>query len=171
MFNEVNVDNRLRYPVRGRVIVSTTSRNIEFLENGLKFSHPLYSFDSIQEGYCAVFMLELNGFLTFEKDSFVKISPELAPYERAYFDPTAFAFVKPADPFQPTITGRQAEYPDGDTAYTFRVTAQVGINDTRFFELQHVDGRVTLQKFNETFIPGAEWLGVAKYPGWHNAQI
>lgn len=84
--------------MRGRVIVFTTSRYVEFVENSLKFSYPLYFNDSYGPGFGLSFMVELNGFLTFDPNSFVKISPELNPFRLAYYDPTAFSVVQVADP-------------------------------------------------------------------------
>ena len=43
-------------------------------------------------------MVELDGFLTFDKGSYYKITPELNPFQQAYYDPKAFAIVSCADP-------------------------------------------------------------------------
>lgn len=104
-FNEANVDNRLRHLVRGRVIVFTTSEVVEFLQEDLRASYPLFYFGTIPSGMGAVFMVELNGYLTFDPSSYVKITKELAPYQAAYFDPSAYKLIIPADPFRQFING------------------------------------------------------------------
>lgn len=98
MFNELNVDNRLRYPVRGRVIVFTNSTSVEFLDNGLKRSFPLFSSaKAYPAGYGICFMVELDGYLTFDSKSHVRISNEFKPFEAVYFDPSAVQVVRPSD--------------------------------------------------------------------------
>jgi len=180
-FLDANVDNRLRERVRGRVIVATTSKIVEFLEDSLNFSYPLYSVVSIPDGYMLVFAVEVDGFLTFDKGSEVRISPELGAFERLQFDPTAFALVKAADPagvipaYRGKIISREphaARYDDdlGDYVLdkgTVYYEKSPGVTATAVFQFAgQQDGGPGRAYFTNVFIPGELYKGDVGYPGF-----
>jgi hypothetical protein len=105
VLNDINIDNRLRFPVRGRVIVATTSRFVEFVDDALRNSYPLYAPGPIPEGKMLVFCVEVDGFLTFDVGSVVRILPETHEFQRLHYDPTAYAVIDTADPFRPQLYG------------------------------------------------------------------
>lgn len=108
MFNEANVSKRLRKLVRGRVLVFTTSKQIEFLTEDLSLSIPLFGRED--NPYAPIggltFQVELEGYLTFDEGSQIKIH-DLGPYTGGDFDPTKFVLTYPCDPFIPIITRSQ----------------------------------------------------------------
>lgn len=103
LFNQANVSNRHCQSVKGRVLVWTTSLKIEYLTDDLTRSIPLYSRTSLLGGYGITFMVELDGFLTFDIGSFVRII-EVGPYEKPFFDASASTAVLISDTFPSFIT-------------------------------------------------------------------
>lgn len=101
MYAEANI-NRLMRPICGRVLCWTNSKIIEFLNRDLTQSVPLYSRGSYSAGQGLAFSVELDGFLTFDKGSFVKVM-EVAPFKSVYFDPAAAAPVSIGDVFPSKI--------------------------------------------------------------------
>lgn len=169
MFNEANVDNRLRYPIRGRVIVFTTSLKVEFLEESLEYSYPLYSSAGPYPSAKALsFMVELDGFLTFDAGSQVKIT-ELSPYEKAFFDPSFFTVVSPADPFYSRIV-RTGEYNNsisagGDLSYFSIQFTQEGLADNYHYLKLKPGFHLTIQEAIALpeLQPGQLFLGANGY--------
>jgi hypothetical protein len=170
-FNEANVDNRLRLYVRGRVIVFTTSRIVEYLTENEKESYPLYSQDYYQPGYGLSFMVELEGYLTFDADSFVKMR-ELSSFTAPYYEPTNWAVVKAADPYVSVVTGLYIEYPNPDgSAYTVLVSYSTQDGNGRNAEMQADRGLTSEQDWRKTFSTGSVWKGPSGYKGYHPANI
>lgn len=180
-FLDANVDNRHRALVRGRVIVATTSRVVEYLEESLKYSYPLYSVTTIPDGYLLVFCVELNGYLTFDRDSVVRISPEMPGVGYFCYEPTAFALVKTADPvavippYQGKITGVPppvARYDDDIGDYTIdRGTVfyekSPGVIATAVFTFPgQQDGGPGRAYFTDVFKVGDIYKGDNGYPNF-----
>lgn len=170
MFNETNVDNRLRRLVRGRVIVATTSLCVEYLSEQLTQSMPLYSLDDLPTGKLLVFCVELHGHLTFNKGSEVKII-ELSPFVAGYFDPTAFALVSPADALYDTVAGITFRYGQLATnyvesivitvlSYTTGITYQVVLM-AKNYAIPSAD---VARLASEVFAKGSQWRGSEYYP-------
>ena len=103
-FEHINIDNRLRYPVRGRVIGFTNSTDIEFIDCDLTRSIVLFSTWPYVPGTGVTFFLELHGYLTFKPGTEVRIE-ELAPYKSPHYSADSFRLTKPADPFRSLVTG------------------------------------------------------------------
>lgn len=167
MFNEANVDNRSRHPVRGRVIVFTTSKVVEFLNKDLSVSIPLFSHpDPYPEKCGLVFMVELDGLLTFDEGSFYRVSDELASYERAYFDPNGAAVVRSGDVFNETvIVGAVYNYNDGICQVVVSYNSEAGRVDLIG---QIVSPLTNVSDAHElvasTFVEGRPWKGKYGYP-------
>jgi hypothetical protein len=179
LFNEANIDSRLRYLVRGRVIVFTTSKVVEFIEDHLKFSYPLYSVDSpYPAGMGLSFMVEVNGYLSFDKDSFVKITPEMSPFTALYYDPTAFAIVRAGDPYKAHIDYVEAQGGNPGLGFTEdgrykenRVFVTVKVNPTtqepHYFIYKEAIGSYELTDLaRQVFVNGSSYLGDDAYPGF-----
>jgi hypothetical protein len=139
MFNEANVSTRLRYPIGGRVLVFTTSIDVEYLTADYTRSIPLYWADgyaSYQQGTGLTFMVEFeDGFLTFVEGSEVKIM-ELSPFRQADYNAQNFRITRPADPFIETITSVYLEYPNPDgTNYTTQIGYSKQDGSTAYVEV------------------------------------
>lgn len=170
MYNDVNIGDRLRKSVRGRVIVFTNSRVIEFLDEDLTQSIPLYSTDQIPERSGVVFSVELDGFLTFDGDAYVKIV-ELSPYVAPYFNPAAFAIVEVGDFYQPVIAGAYVDAPTtigGDIMRRGLVQVDFlpnyGKRVNYFFKLPTPLQRSAALSYVEGIFPaGADFRGINAY--------
>lgn len=139
MFNDSNVANRSRHFVRGRVLGFTTSRSVEFLTSDLTHSIPLYhSNGEHAAGEGLTFFLELNGFLTFDEGSEVKLI-EVGPFSGGDFDPAKFKVVKSADPhtsvvYSWQVTGtQQVDATYYVTEFRVYVTAEGGYLHSYYF--------------------------------------
>jgi hypothetical protein len=169
-------NNRRRILVRGRVIVNTTSSIVEFMDESLKDSVSLYSFHNMQVGKVAVFMVEVNGYLTFDADSFVKLSDELGPFKQFYFDPLAYTLVARVEPYPGIINNPQiltdAFGPViGTTKQTRKVlvTVEIGVNLIKGFVFEVPEYTTPTDLTNRAramFVGGAPWKGTRAYPGF-----
>lgn len=178
-FNEANVNSRLRHLVRGRVIIVTDSKVVEFLEESLMHSYPLFNFtDFTADKPLAVFLVEVNGFLTFDEGSFVKISQELDGYQRTWFDPTAFQYVRQADPVVAPAPSaiifdsfpHSSYYVDELTAFVVnQCTVKYntgGVVREVVFEFTPVYQQDSLNKVKRIFPNDSVYLGDGGYPGF-----
>lgn len=167
MFNAANVNNRLRELVRGRVIVATTSKIVEFLDRKLKFSYPLYSVDQMPPGVMLTFCVEVDGFLTFDQDAEIKILPETAHFEKLHYDPTAFALVRTADPFVPLISNAYVGRYDGPNSSpsALYVSVQYGVNLSEEVYLNVDQDTYDYSKEPLSWFPiGKPWFGMKNLP-------
>lgn len=166
-FNEANVDNRLRFPIRGRVIVFTTSKVVEYLDDSLRHSYPLYSVDAMPSGKGLAFMVELNGFLTFDADCEVRITPELNPFKAIYYDPAAFSLVRPSDGI--SITSLRSQFVENMMDSYVEVTLGYSDGSTTTVVMYPLD-QLNAASFNaavqSTFRTGSVWRGPSHYPGF-----
>jgi hypothetical protein len=176
-FKDVNITKRLRYPVRGRVIVNTTSAIVEYVNDSLTQSVALYSFAAMPWGRLATFMVELDGFLTFDKDAYVQITPELNPFREVYFRPTEWALTNVGDEFPGTITSIAVVYEPFTPIITgstrgvkkalIGVTYAPGLVKNYIMSLPNYVVPTELgPKINFSFVTGAIWLGANAYAGW-----
>lgn len=176
MYNEANIDGRdLRY-INGRVLVNTNSPKVEYLTLDKTRTSALRSSSyGFQEKEVAVFIVELQGFLTFTPGSFVKLI-DLGPFNQAFIDFNGLyytAFV--ADPVPPKVDQARPIY--GNTAYPDgtgrRTLVQVSVFDINtntytYYEFANMvqagfyEDSVLLQAFN----PGSLWKGTGGYPGF-----
>lgn len=174
MYNEINTVNRLRRSVRGRVMVATNSKMIEFLSNDLTRGMPLYSVGGIQVNHVLVFTAELDGYLSFEPDAYVKIL-DVGPYVTHFFDPRLVAAVRICDPFTPIIfsAGIASGFtvPNTNPAQSTHgfVLVDYAPNGAdqrslyfRFIEPQTAAAGNPLAK--SIFVTGAKFLGLTAYP-------
>lgn len=166
MFNESNVDNRLRHLVRGRVIVGTTSKVVELLQTDLERSCPLYSADVIPAGCMLVFSGEFNGFLTFDEGSEVRILADLGEYERTSFDPTAFSFVRTSDPYVPLIVNAYGGRYDNEGGTLSEAYVSIQLTPTRVIEFSvTVDAGTNAVMPADFYFPkGSAWPGRKNLP-------
>ena len=161
MVEDVNLSKRLRIPVRGRVLVFTTSLYVEYVNKQMTQSFPLYS-GAIPYGFGfgLSFCVELDGFLTFDEASHNRIV-ELSPYKQFYYDPRASAVVSFAPiVFVPRIQSWRVasgsyNSPNGlVTVYHPAVTVEITKGVT---EIWFVD-------YDEFTVAAANAIGVANFP-------
>jgi hypothetical protein len=89
MYPPVVVQGRNIKPVSGRVLVNTNSVFVEYLNKSKTQSLSLYTVNNLGAGKLYSFMIEIDGFLTFDPDCYVNISEEFNPFQQLYFDPLA----------------------------------------------------------------------------------
>lgn len=176
MFNEANVKDRPRYYVRGRVLVFTSSCTVEFLDKDLTVSMPLYGRpdDKLRQDAGITFCVELDGFLTFEPASQVKII-ELSKFVRGDYDPGRFALTYPCDPFVPIVTFANIPYPNPDgSAYTVIVTFSTLNGNGQTVELMKYSPTgqgllISQAEFESTFRVGQPYNPPASYRPFYGA--
>ena len=161
MSDQAIVLKRLRILVRGRVLVFSTSSYVEYLDEQLNRSLPLYSAAvAFPFGVGRSFCVELEGYLTFDEGSDTRVI-ELGPYKQFYYDPTAFALVSPPPiVFVPRIQSWRVasgsyNSPNGlVTVYHPAVTVEITKGVT---EIWFVD-------YDEFTVAAANAIGVANFP-------
>jgi hypothetical protein len=89
MYPPVVVKGRTIKPVSGRVLVNTNSVLVEYLNKSKTQTLSLYTVNNLGAGKLYSFMIEIDGFLTFDPECYVNISEEFNPFQQLYFDPLA----------------------------------------------------------------------------------
>jgi hypothetical protein len=163
-FSELNTLDRTLQAVRGRVVVFTNSTIVEFVNATLTRSIPLYSFGSYNTGQGLTFLVEVNGFLSFDVGSYFKII-EVGSYKEFHYAPNAWNIVTAADPYQAKITGYLVEQRDAGLYYLV-INLQTGQNSYASYRLK--DGFPTPEEpdaiFTRNFVMGGDWKGADAYP-------
>ena len=172
MFNECNLKGRSRYPVRGRVLVFTNSKKVEYVDNALTRSLPLYNFPNPNGSQGISFMCEFDGYLTFDANCHFRII-DVGPFEKAWYS-AEFQAVYPADPYQPpilftSVSGTPIYNPTTyQYAYTdvlVYVTAESGLQE--HYTLRRTAGGLSYGPFsselNAIFPGGTLFKGINAY--------
>ena len=174
MFNEINLGNRLRHFVRGRVLVFTTSPTVEFIDEQLTQSLTLWgNIDQpLPVAAALTFSVELSGWLSFEPGSQVKIV-ELAPYNRGHYSPADFTIVYPPDPYLNKVLNSYPQYPDGNgLSFTGEVVFATKNGNGGRVEVQRKPvAAFTAQQFNKDFGIGKFFIFSNLPKGWQAAQF
>lgn len=167
MFNDANVKHRHRERVKGRVLVFTTSANVEFLETNMRFSYPLWPLQNSSgtNPDCGLtFVVELVGWLTFDEGAQVKIL-EVGPFVRAEYDPSAFALVRPADPSLSIIQSISPRNFNNDRFATCYVYLHQNNGSDLDVYVTSANGPLFREEWEKLLPVGSEWLGVDGYNG------
>lgn len=180
MFNAINIQNRLRYPVRGRVLVFTTSSKVEYLEESLRFSYVLFNFPGPLTGFQGyVFTVEMqDGYLTFDNESYVKLL-EVSTFRKYHFSPTDYTLLSTADPLPPvpSFAGdlnfidsqTDANFNETCAACYFKVSYKNYDGTTNLYAAQFSGpggARLATQDCYNTFGHPDVFKGSDKYPGF-----
>ena len=174
-FNQANVDNRLRYTIRGRVIIFTTSTHVEFLDHNLQTTIPIMYQNGLPPIYGMTLIIECDGILTFDVGSQVKII-DVGPYKRFEFVQNAAFPVAPPDPFIRKIVAdaqfawmvQATNAANQVTSLYILVTSATGNVNVRFFvqtpfSVAAGTEAANLAKLKAIFVPGSVYKGPAGY--------
>lgn len=174
-FAQANIENRLRYPIRGRVLGFTDSTHIEFLDSKLKYSYPLWSYNDgvspFPAGQGVAFCLELDGFLTFAPGSEVRLL-DVASSGVTHYGQNCFNVCFCADPFQPSINELTGIF-NRDTGFYEAIKiayyTKPGFNGDyvwQGFKLPHPITPETFVPANFPMAPYTLYQGPNGYPGY-----